>query len=80
MCILDHDGNINTPRESVVDDNVITVHDNGTYEVEVSSIMTSISPTLESWFLSSDLKGKFEVSGLPSGEKHYPTTEKELME
>ena len=42
--------------------------------------MTSISPTLEPWSLSSDLEGKFGIYRVSSGEKKYPITEKKLME
>ena len=42
--------------------------------------MTSISPTLEPWSLSSDLEGEFGICGVSSGKKKYPITEKELME
>ena len=51
----------------------------GTCEVGVSSIMTSISPTLQPWSLSSDIDGEFGICGVSSGEKKYPITEKELM-
>ena len=42
--------------------------------------MTSVSPTLEPWSLSSDLKREFGICGVSSGEKKYRITEKELME
>ena len=78
-CMLDHDGNINsninTPEDPTVENPAM-----GTCEVGVSSIMTSISPTLEPWSLSSDLEGKFGMCGMSSGEKKYPITDKELME
>ena len=73
--MLDHDGNIksniNTPEDSTVENPAI-----GTCEVGVSSIMTYISLTLESWSLSSDLEGEFGICGVSSGEKKYPITEK----
>ena len=78
-CMLDHDGNINininTPEDPTVETFAIV-----TCEVGVSSIMTSISPTLEPWSLSSDLEGEFGICGVSSGEKKYQITEKELME
>ena len=73
--MLDHDGNINininTPEYPTVEYLAI-----GTCKVGVSSIMTSISPTLEPWLISSDLKGEFGICGVSSGEKNYPITEK----
>ena len=78
-CVLDHDGNINsninTPEDPTVENPAI-----GTCEVGVISIMTSIFPTLEQWYLSSDLEGKFGICGVSSGEKKYSITKKELME
>ena len=48
--MLDHDGNINSniniPEDPTVDNPTM-----GTCEVVVSSIITSISPTLEPWSL-----------------------------
>ena len=67
--------NINTPEDPNVENIEIR-----TCEVGVSSIMTSVSPTLEPWSLSSDLEGEFGIFGVSSGEKKYPITEKELME
>ena len=53
-CMLDHDGNIksniNTSEDPTVENPAI-----GTCKVGVISIMTSISPTLEPWSLSSGL-------------------------
>ena len=66
-CMLDHGGNINTPEDSTVENPAI-----GTCEVGVISIMTSISPTLEPWSLSSDLEGEFGICAVLSGEKKYP--------
>ena len=77
--MLDHDGNINSNINTPEDPNVenpATV----TCEVGVSSIMTSISPTLELSSLSSDLEGVFGICVLSSGENNYPITEKEFME
>ena len=77
--MMDHDGNINSntniPEDPTLENTAI-----GTFEVGVSSIMTSIYPTLEPWSLSSDVEGEFGICGVLSGEKKYPTTEKELME
>ena len=74
-CMLDHDGNINsninTPEDPTVENPAI-----GTCKVGVISTMTSISPTLEPWSLSSDLEGKFGIRGVSSVEKKYPNTEK----
>ena len=73
--MLDYDGNINsninTPEDLTVENTTI-----GTCKVVLSSIMTSTSPTLEPWSLSSDLEGKFIICGGSSGEKKYPITEK----
>ena len=78
-CMLDHDGsinsNINIPEDPTVENPAIV-----TCQVGVSSIMTSISTTLEPWSLSSDPEGEFVIYGVSSGEKKYPITEKELME
>ena len=74
--MLDHDGNINSniniPEDPTVENRTI-----GNCEVGVRSIMTSISPTLESCSLSSDLEGEFGICGVSSGD---PIPEKELME
>ena len=74
--MLDHDGNINSniniPEDPTAENPTIV-----TCEVGVSSIMTPISPTLELWFLSSELEGKFGICGVSSGENKYPITEKE---
>ena len=63
--MLDNDGNINsninTPEDLNVENPAI-----GTCEVGVSSIMKSISPTLEPWSLSSELEGKFGICGVSS--------------
>ena len=73
--MLDHDGNINsninTPEDPNVENPAMV-----TCEVGVSSIMTSISLTLEPWSLSSDLEREFGICGVSSGEKKYPITEK----
>ena len=73
--MLDHDGNINSniniPEDPTVKNPAI-----GTCEVGVSSIMTSISPTPETWSLLSDLEEEFVICGVSSGEKNYPITEK----
>ena len=73
--MLDHGGNINstinTPEKPNVENPAI-----GICEVGVSSIMRSISPTLEPWSLSSHLEGEFGMCGVSSGEKKYPITEK----
>ena len=77
--MMDHDGNINSnlkiPEDPTVENPAMV-----TCEVGVSSIMTSISPTLEPWSLSSDLEEEFGICAVSSGEKKYPITEKELME
>ena len=77
--MMDHDGNINSNLNIPEDPNVENPAMR-TYEVGVSSIMTSVSPTLEPWSLSSDLEGGFWICGVSSGEKKYPITEKELIE
>ena len=73
--MMDHNGNINSnlniPEYPTVENPAM-----GKCEVGVSSIMTSISPTLEPWSLSSDLEGGFGICGVSSGEKKYPITEK----
>ena len=78
-CMMDHYGNINSnlniPEEPTVENPAM-----GKCEVGVSSVMKSISPTLEPWSLSSDLEGGFWIWGVSSGEKEYPIIEKELME
>ena len=72
-CMLDHDGNINSniniPEDPTVENPAIR-----TCEVGVISIMTSISPTLEPWSLSSDFEGEFGICGVSPGEKKYPIT------
>ena len=64
--MLDHDGNINSiiniPENQTVENLAI-----GTCEVGLSSIMTSISTTLEPWSLSRDLEGEFGIWGVSSG-------------
>ena len=67
--------NINSPKDSTVENPAI-----GTCEVGVRSVMTFIFPTLEPWYLSIDLEGKFGICGVSPGEKKYPITEKELMD
>ena len=71
--MLDHDGNINSNIDIPEDPNVENPA-MGTCEVGVISIMTSISPTLEPWSLSSDLEREFGICGVLSGEKKYPIT------
>ena len=73
--MMDHDGNINSNLK-ITEDPTTENPAMGTCEVGVSSIMKSISPTLEPWSLSSDLEGEFGVCGVSSGEKKYPITEK----
>ena len=78
-CMLYHDfdikSNINIPQDPTVENPAM-----GTCEVGVSSTMTSISPTIEPWSLSSDFEGKFGICGVSSGEKKYPIKYKELTE
>ena len=78
-CMMDHDGNINS-NLNIPEDPTAENPAMGTCEVGVISIMTSISPTLEPWSLSSDFEGEFRICGVSSGENKYPITEKELME
>ena len=77
--MLDNYGNINSniniPEDPTVENTAMR-----TCEVGVSSIMPSISPTLELWSLSRDLEGEFGIFGVSSREKKYLITEKELME
>ena len=77
--MLDHDGNINS-NINITEDPTVENTAMGTCEVGAISIMTSISPTIEPWSLSSDLEGEFGICGVSSGEKNYPITDKELME
>ena len=77
--MLDHDGNINSNINNTEDSSVENPAI-GTCEVGVSSIMTSISPTLEPWSLSNDLGGEFGICGVSLVDKKYPMPEKELME
>ena len=77
--MLDHDGNINSNINTPEDPNVENLAI-GTREVGVSSIMTSISPTLEPWALPSDLEVEFGICGVSSGEKKYSIIEKESMD
>ena len=72
---MDHDGNINS-NLNIPEDPTVENPAMGTCEVVVSSIMTSISPTLEPWSLSSDLEGEFGIYGVSSKEKKCPITEK----
>ena len=53
--MMDHDGNINS-NLNIPEDPTVENPAMGTCEVGVSSIMTSISPTLEPLYLSSDTK------------------------
>ena len=77
--MMDHDGNINS-NLNISEDQIVENPAMGKNNVGISSIMTSIYPTLETWSLSSDLEGEFGICGGSSGEKKYPITEKELME
>ena len=58
--MMEHDGNINSnlniPEDPTVENPAMR-----TYEVKVSSIMTSLSPTIEPWSLSSDLEREFGI-------------------
>ena len=76
--MLDHAGNI-ISNINIHEDPIVENPALGTCEVGVSSIMTSISPILEPWSLSSDLEGEFGICGVSSGEKKCSITEKELM-
>ena len=72
-CMLDHDGNIKN-NINILEDSTLESPEMVTCEVGVISIMMSISPTLEPWYLSSDLEGEFGICGVSSGEKKYPIT------
>ena len=73
--MLDHDGNINS-NINTLEDPTVENPAMGPCKVGVSSIITSISPTLEPWSLSSKLEGEFVICVVSSGEKNYPITEK----
>ena len=56
ISMMDHDGNINS-NLNIPEDPTVENPEMGMCEVGVSSIMTSILPTLEPWSVSSDLEG-----------------------